>query len=836
MVAVRTCSECGTQTESDGSKFCEACGTALPDYTQEPVSAPSDPQSTTAPTPPGPKSDSPWHPLLSSDPTQIDDYRLEGRLGTGSFGVVYAATDADGSPVALKLLRPELSDDRRLRRRLAREAEALRRVEGDRTVKIIDVVTEGDRAYLVMELLEGSTLDDRVKDQGPLQAGPLWFAAQGLIEALHDIRDAGVIHRDLKPSNVMYGPDGIKVLDFGISVVAEETSLTQTGAFMGTAAWISPEQITDDEITEATDVFNFGLVMAFAATGTHPFGEGRSDALMYRISSGEPDLSGVFSPVKEALEQCLQREPDARPSIAALAKFFNSDRATGLGTGVSDTVIVSPDALDAKVGIDSGNGDSTGDDGNRVVQPPLNRTSARFGNRKIVAVWTAMIAVAAIAGIVISQDSDDTTATAPPLAASSNNEDERGADNVSSLDPQPDSKGATSQPCNATYSENKALTESTNIRYTNVVPRADHTSGFLFDNLRYEGNNPGMRTPSPTADLPSPTAEEVAGRWRALIAKTGGMFVLRDSLFSQQDHPFKHGIPCALMMPPNWINAAVLTPEPKPMNAPPIGDESAWQETRGNPSTVFGSFKPSEDLHNYASQLSTDKPPALTKQILAARSTIRLLASFATELLRTREDLGIDAAIDRGAELIAAGDKSYFGSVRAKAIPMMGVKPSQEDSISGTKALEDMSDQIIEAVMRRRLADGDLALIYRYQYPFDLSSPDERLQVITTLSRVIPPNAPPGGVVWLWVWGGSDSDLNSDWNDLTSYVEEFKERLRSEEIDLSRLKFYAKATFEFEGIAASDQFENELDRYESFGLTLSVNTDATGVSKWMRQR
>ena len=833
-MAVRTCSECGTQTESDWRGFCQACGTALPDHTQQPVSASFDPQPTTAPTPTESESDSPWHPLLSSDPTQIDDYRLAGRLGAGSFGVVYAATDADGSPVAVKLLRPELSDDRRLRRRLAREAEALRRVEGDRTVKIIDVITEGDRAYLVMELLEGSTLDDTVKDQGPLQAGPLWFAAQGLIEALHDIRDAGVIHRDLKPSNVMYGPDGIKVLDFGISVVAEETSLTQTGAFMGTAAWISPEQITDDEITEATDVFNFGLVMAFAATGTHPFGEGRSDALMYRISSAEPDLSGVFSPVKEALEQCLQREPDARPTIAALAKFFNSDRATGLGTGVSDTVIVSPDALDANVGIDSGNGDSTGDDGDRVVQPPLNQASARFGNRKVVAVWTAMIAVAAIAGIVISQDSDDTTTTAPPLAASSNNEDERGADNVRSQDPQPDSKGATSQPCNATYSENKALTESTNIRYTNVVPRADHTSSFLFDNLRYEGNNPQMRTPSPTADLPS--AEEVAGRWRALIAKTGGMFVLRDSLFSQQDHPFKHGIPCALMMPPNWITEAVLTPEPKPMTAPPIDDESAWQETRGDPSSVFGSFEPSEDLHNYASQLSTGKPPTLKKQILAARSTIGLLASFANELLQTREDSGIDAAIDRGAELIATSDNSYFGSVRAKAIPMMGIKPSEEDSVSGMKALEDMSNQIIEAVMRRRLDDGDLLLIYRYQYPFDLSSPEERRQAITTLSRVIPPSASPGGVVWLWVWGGRDSDLKSGWDDPTTYIEIFKEELRSEEIDLNRLRFYAKPTSEYEGSDASDQFENELDRYESFGFTLSVNTDATGVSKWMRQR
>ena len=734
-----------------------------------------------------------WEALRDSDPSFIDEYTLEARLGSGGFGVVYAATAADGSPVALKVLRPELSDDPALRRRLAREAEALRRVEGDRTVQVLEVVIDDDQTYLVMERLEGVTLDDLVKDEGPLQAASLWPVAEGLIDALGDIHAAGVVHRDLKPSNVIVGPDGVKVLDFGISVIAEQTSLTQTGAFVGTAAWISPEQIRDEDVTEATDIFNFGLVLAFAATGRHPFGTGRNDALMYRISSEEPDVDDLASPLKEALSLCLQQDPRNRPSVSDLTEFIESKGATEL------------------------------------------TATPKLVGRKLVAVWAAMIAVAAIVGIVVSRtsDTDDVSANPPtPAVTIIASEEQAGDATVTSAESQIQPV-VVQQQCQAISAQNNVEIETADSRYRNVIPRADHTSDFLFDNLRYEGNNPEMRTATENPERQLPTAEEVAGRWRTLIQITNGMFVLRDSLFSQQDHPFKHGSPCALMMPPNWITSAVLVPNPAPMEPPPVDDEKAWQETRDDPSTVFGSFPPSEDLLNYASQLSTDQDPTLQNQIIAARSTIRLLGSFADELLRTRDESGADAVIDRGAELIAAGDSVYFGDVRGKAIPLMGVRPSEEDTnenkgfcIQGLQALEDACDKIIETVMRRRLVDGDLALQYRYRYPFDLSSPTERLQAVTTLSRVIPPDAPPGGDVWLWIWGGRDTDIYS--------IDVFEEELQSEEIDLNRLKFYAKPASEIRGNSAAEQFESLIDSYDGYGVALSVNTDALGVSKWMQ--
>ena len=285
-------------------------------------------------------------PLQESDPREIDGYSLTGRLGAGGFGVVYAATTPDGQEVAIKVLRPELSDDQGLRTRLAREAAALRSVRGERNVQVLDVVTEGRWAYLVMELVEGDTLEAQVRNQGPLQGPMLWFVSEGLVEALADIHAAGIVHRDLKPSNVMFGPGGVKVLDFGVSAVAEQTTLTQTGAFVGTAAWISPEQIRGRDATDKSDVFNLGMVVGYAALGRHPFGSGRSDAVMYRISNEQPDLTGVASPLKEALERCLQRDPAVRPSIVQLREFFATNAASTLTATrpVSDTgtVIITP--------------------------------------------------------------------------------------------------------------------------------------------------------------------------------------------------------------------------------------------------------------------------------------------------------------------------------------------------------------------------------------------------------------------------------------------------------------------------------------------------------------
>ena len=204
-------------------------------------------------------------PLESYDPESIGEYKLIGRLGSGGFGTVYVATKNNGLKFALKVLHQSLSQDLKVLERLSREAEAIGKVEGKRTVTVHEVVTSGEHIYLAMELVPGETLDEHIEMQGPLQAAELWSVAQGLAEGLRDIHNAGIIHRDLKPSNIIYGADGVKIVDFGISVILDHSSITRSGEFLGSIGWRAPEQIrssTSEEIAGSSDVFNLGLVIA----------------------------------------------------------------------------------------------------------------------------------------------------------------------------------------------------------------------------------------------------------------------------------------------------------------------------------------------------------------------------------------------------------------------------------------------------------------------------------------------------------------------------------------------------------------------------------------------
>ncbi|WP_246080015.1 serine/threonine-protein kinase [Nonomuraea mesophila] len=268
-------------------------------------------------------------PLTPDDPASLGDYRLAGRLGEGGQGVVYLAHSASGEQVAVKLLG---TGDPETRARLARELDALAGIASFCTARVLDVSTSGPRPYVVSEYVDGPSLSDRVRDRGPLRGGDLERLAVGTATALAAIHAAGIVHRDFKPSNVLLGPDGPRVVDFGIA--RAEGAATMTSGLIGTPAYLAPEQINGTPATAASDVFAWAASMVFAATGTSPFGADTVPAVLHRVLHAEPDLSPLPPRLREPIASCLSKDPARRPSAQQLmVSLVSTGPTTGPATG-----------------------------------------------------------------------------------------------------------------------------------------------------------------------------------------------------------------------------------------------------------------------------------------------------------------------------------------------------------------------------------------------------------------------------------------------------------------------------------------------------------------------
>jgi predicted Ser/Thr protein kinase len=251
-------------------------------------------------------------------PDKLGPYRLLDRIGEGGMGVVYLARDAEHRSVAIKVLRPAVAGDPNARRRLAREVETMRLVRSPFVAEVIDTDVTGDMPYIVTQYVPGRTLDEVVREDGPVQGAALGRLACGLAQALAAVHSAGVVHRDLKPGNVMMVNGQPVVIDFGIAQALDSTRLTMTGMFMGTPGYLSPEVIEGQQSSRASDVHAWGATVAFAATGRPPFGTGSYETIFYRIVNGSPDLTGVAAPMLPLLLAALGREPSRRPSAEQL--------------------------------------------------------------------------------------------------------------------------------------------------------------------------------------------------------------------------------------------------------------------------------------------------------------------------------------------------------------------------------------------------------------------------------------------------------------------------------------------------------------------------------------
>ncbi|QBI56518.1 serine/threonine-protein kinase [Streptomonospora litoralis] len=272
-------------------------------------------------------------PLRPDDPDRIGDYTLRERLGQGGQGVVYLGESPDGDRAAVKVLSGEwAAADHRVRARLAKEVAATRKVAAFCTAAVLACDLDSDPPYVASEYVAGPTLRQSVKRDGPHRGSALDRLAIASATALVAVHEAGVVHRDFKPANILLGPDGPRVIDFGIARSTDAT-LTQTGSISGTPAYMAPEQIRGRRVEAATDVFAWAGVMVYAATGASPFGGGSVSEVIHSVLHAPPGLEGVNERLRPLLEVCLDKAPDRRPTaLEVLGALIGRDVAAHGGT------------------------------------------------------------------------------------------------------------------------------------------------------------------------------------------------------------------------------------------------------------------------------------------------------------------------------------------------------------------------------------------------------------------------------------------------------------------------------------------------------------------------
>ncbi|MEY9862654.1 serine/threonine protein kinase/transcriptional regulator with XRE-family HTH domain [Catenulispora sp. GAS73] len=281
---------------------------------------------------PGPREAVALAPLAHGDPSRIGPFRLVSRLGGGAMGEVFLAASRAGQPVAVKRVRAEYARDAVFRTRFAKEVAAVRAVPGGHTPALIDADTEAERPWIATAYVPGPSLAQAVDANGALPEPLVLALGGGIAEALAEIHAAGIVHRDLKPSNILLDPDGPKVIDFGISRALDGTALTATGTRVGTAGYTAPELAAHRQTLPAGDVFALGCVLAYAATGVTPFGEGTDAQVLYRVVHEPPDpraLACRDQTLRAVIEACLEKGPEARPTAKAVIEACGGASAPG---------------------------------------------------------------------------------------------------------------------------------------------------------------------------------------------------------------------------------------------------------------------------------------------------------------------------------------------------------------------------------------------------------------------------------------------------------------------------------------------------------------------------
>src|SRR5712672_713711 len=268
---------------------------------------------------------------------KLGPYEIVAQLGAGGMGEVYRARDTRlERDVAVKVLPASLASDANLRRRLEREAKAVSKLSHPHICTLHDIGHQDGVDFLVMELVEGETLEHRLV-KGPLPSDQVLRYAAQIADALAKAHKVGITHRDLKPANIMLTKSGAKLMDFGLAkqsgpaplatalteMTMEQSKLTDEGTIVGTFQYMAPEQLEGKEADARTDIFALGEVIYEMATGKPPFsGKNRASLIAAILTAVPHSITQCKLMAQPALERfakkCLAKDPEERCRVRAI--------------------------------------------------------------------------------------------------------------------------------------------------------------------------------------------------------------------------------------------------------------------------------------------------------------------------------------------------------------------------------------------------------------------------------------------------------------------------------------------------------------------------------------
>ena len=251
-------------------------------------------------------------PKKASDPDELGGWRINGRLGEGGFGTVYLG-EKGAQKAAIKVIRPEFVEEDDARKRLATEANILSKVSDPTIGKILDSDLSGAYPWIATEFINGPTLDDKVKYEGPLEEIAWFNLAANIFHAIVAANKLGIIHKDIKPSNIILGETGNKLIDFGIAHISGQTRTAIFGDREGSTPFSSPEHFTI-RANPKMDVFSTAATLAFAGKAASIWSGDNDLQLMRSINEDTPNLEGLTENQIKFLAPLLEKNPSDRAS------------------------------------------------------------------------------------------------------------------------------------------------------------------------------------------------------------------------------------------------------------------------------------------------------------------------------------------------------------------------------------------------------------------------------------------------------------------------------------------------------------------------------------------